>query len=236
MPQTAYYAHPTPPPPPACQNNNFTLRSSLAHLGKDTVTDLKKLLQLIFSERPLWGTNIKNKIFLTLSPFPFPLSREQEKLLLFRKKTKLENLEKDEHEKNHLPTCGSSLPRQNNRRCLASPYSTSYCVFKVDCSRVGWQVATSYTNKIREMTNKVSIIQTPFTSGFTHLIEQKRFLKSHKIYRFCLGLLGIHTHTHTHKKKKRQPFISHLQSSHDQSSLPFSHTQSCFVNKKNHCF
>ena len=109
-------------------------------------------------------------------------------------------------------------------------------MFKVDCSRVEWQVATSYTNKIREMTNKVSIIQTPFISGFTHLIEQKRFLKSHIIYRFRWGLLGTDRHTHTTKKKKRQPFISHLQSSHDQSSLPFSHTQSCLVNKKNYCF
>ena len=144
-----------------------------------------------------------------------------------------ENLEKDEHEKTHLPTCGSSLPRQNNRGCLASTYSTSWCVFKIDCRGVASQVATSYTNRIREMTNKVSIIQTPFTSGFTHLIEQKtssirtKFIVFHRIY-----LEHTHTHTHTHKS---EPFIQHLQSSHDQSSLPFSHTQSCFVNKKNYC-
>ena len=110
-----------------------------------------------------------------------------------------ENLEKDEHEKTHLPTCGSSLPRQNNCGCLASTYSTSWCVFKIDCRGVASQVATSYTNRIREMTNKVSIIQTPFTSGFTHLIEQKpssirtTFIVFHRIYL-----------EHTQKKKEKK--------------------------------
>ena len=116
----------------------------------------------------------------------------------------LENLEKDEHEKTHLPTCGSSLPRQNNRGCLASTYSTSWCVFKIDCRGVAWQVATSYTNRIREMTNKVSIIQTPFTSGFTHLIE-KKLPQFAQHLSFLIGFTWnthTHTHTHTHTKKK----------------------------------
>ena len=109
-----------------------------------------------------------------------------------------ENLEKDEHEKTHLPTCGSSLPRQNNRGCLASTYSTSWCVFKIDCRGVASQVATSYTNRIREMTNKVSIIKR-LSLQVLHTSLNKNLPQFAQHLSFSIGFTW-----NTHKKKKKK--------------------------------